>query len=677
MRKPLRTTLAAAALVAGFNLLPAPASGAVEPPAAAAVVAPAPAGRVIVRFKNDSPLMQMQASTATGPHAARAAALGQRLGLAMRSGGGLAERMQVLHADGMRSEALAARLRQQPDVEFAVVDQRRRLLAAPNDPRYLSVPQPPGPAVGQWYLRAPDATVRSSIDVERAWDVTIGSRSIVVAVLDTGVRFDHADLPLFAAGGSLLPGYDMVSDVNTANDGDGRDADPSDPGDFITTRENLQADGPFQNCGASDSSWHGTNMAGIIAAATDNGIGMAGIGRQVSLLPVRVLGKCGGFDSDIIAGARWAAGLPVPGVPANPNPARVLNLSLGSEGACTSAYRSAIDEIRATGAVIVASAGNSAGHAVSTPANCPGVIAVGGLRHVGTKVGFSDLGTEIALSAPGGNCVDITPGAPCRYPILATTNAGKTAPIPGSSAYTDSSNISVGTSYAAPLVAGTAALMLSAQPGLSSDEIRRRLQQTVRAFPTTGGDNGSDPAAVVQCTAPQTDSSGRAVDQLQCYCTTSTCGAGMLDAGAAVRAALAPMAAIGFAPTFPIAAQTLTLSAATSSAAAGRPLQRFSWQIADSGGIVGGFASSPDAPTVNIVPTAPGRFAVALTVTDSFGAVATTTQAIDVHAPGTAPDTNSPSGAGGGGGGGALDWQWLAALLAAIVMLRRDLQPAR
>ena len=155
---------------------------------------------------------------------------------------------------------------------------------------------------------------------------------------------------------------------------------------------------------------------------------MASVGRNVRVLPVRVLGKCGGFDSDIIAAMRWAAGLAVAGVPANPTPARVLNLSLGGDGACTAAYVSAVADVMAAGAVVVAAAGNSAGHAVSTPANCPGVIAVAGLRHAGTKVGFSDLGPEIALSAPAGNCVDIGVNDPCRYPILTTANPGAMAP---------------------------------------------------------------------------------------------------------------------------------------------------------------------------------------------------------------------------------------------------------
>ena len=142
-----------------------------------------------------------------------------------------------------------------------------------------------------------------------------------------------------ANGGNLLPGYDMVSDVDTANDGDGRDADPSDPGDWVTQAEITQIGGPFEDCAdrPESSSWHGTQTSGLIGALTGNGIGMASVGRTVRVLPVRVLGKCGGFDSDIIAGMRWAVGLSVAGVPANPNPARVLNMSLGGPDSCHAA----------------------------------------------------------------------------------------------------------------------------------------------------------------------------------------------------------------------------------------------------------------------------------------------------------------------------------------------------
>jgi len=220
----------------------------------------------------------------------------------------------------------------------------------------------------------------------------------------------------------------------------------------------------------------------------------------------------------------------------------VINLSLGGEGTCDFAYQQAVTQVNALGAVVVASAGNSAGHAVRTPANCNGVIAVAALRHVGAKVGFSDLGPEIAISAPGGNCINVTPGSACLYPILTTSNAGTTTP--GDHIYTDSFRRSLGTSFSSPLVAGTVALMLSAQPTLTPAQVRVVLQATARPFPTTGGDNG-DGTTVLQCTAPQFDAVGEPVDQLQCYCTIDTCGAGMLDAGAAVVGAKAGLAAAG------------------------------------------------------------------------------------------------------------------------------------
>jgi serine protease len=270
-----------------------------------------------------------------------------------------------------------------------------------------------------------------------------------------------------------------------------------------------------------------------VGAATGNNIGMAGVAPRVSVLPVRVLGKCFGRDSDIQAGMRWAVNLPVDGVPENPNPAKVLNLSLGGGGACTAEYQRVVDEVLATGAVIVAAAGNSEGQAVGAPGNCRGVISVLALRHVGTKVGFSDLGPQITIAAPGGNCVLEGNTDPCLYPILAATNKGTERP--GGSGWTDSYDISVGTSFASPLVAGTVGLMFSAAPNLTPAQIRTALRSSARPFPTSGADNGSDPTPVARCRAPDGTS------QLQCYCNTSVCGAGMLDAGAAVAAATQPI----------------------------------------------------------------------------------------------------------------------------------------
>ena len=492
--------------------------------------------QVIVKFKADSPLLDSGPEDAASADQ-RARALGQRLGLALRGGAAISARSQVVVGANIATAALVARLAQQPDIEYAVPDRIQRRSAAPNDPRYGSNVPGTGPAVGQWYLRAPEGNARSGIDMEPAWAVTTGSPAIVVAVLDTGIRFEHPDLGAVAAGGNLLAGYDMVADVTRGNDGDGRDGDPSDPGDWVTAAELAKVGSPLYRCTdtAEDSSWHGTQTAGLIGALTNNGTGMASVGRTVRILPVRVLGKCGeGMTSDIIAGMRWAAGLLVPGVPANPDRAQVINLSLGGEGACSFDYADSINEIVAAGTSVIASAGNSSGHAVSEPANCAGVIAVAALRHVGTKVGFSDLGPEIALSAPGGNCVNTAAGTPCLYPILTTSNTGATTPV--DSTYTDSYRPSLGTSFSAPLVAGTAALMLAVQPSLSPAALQNMLRATARPFPASSADSTTP---VAQCTLPRYDAAGAPVDQFECVCTTSTCGAGMLDAGAAVRAASA------------------------------------------------------------------------------------------------------------------------------------------
>ncbi len=487
--------------------------------------------RVIVKYKADSSLLRTQALSATAQRSSRAQALSQRLGLSMTAGAAIAERVEVMHASGISSAELAQRLANQSDIEYAVPEGRKHIVTAPNDPLYAAGVPGNGPAVGQWYLRAPSGAVRSSIDIETAWNVTKGNPAVVVADVDTGVRFEHPDLLAVVAGGKLLPGYDMISDVPTGNTGLGRNPDASDPGDWVTTAESNNPNSEFYGCGQSDSSWHGTQVAGLVVAITNNGIGMASVGPNLRLLPVRALGKCGGDDSDILAGMLWAAGISVPGVPANPTPARVINLSLGGAGPCDAAYQDAVNQILAAGVVIVVAAGNEEGGAVDSPGNCVGVIAVGGLRHAGTKVGYSNLGPEVAISSPAGNCPDTAPNAPCTYPILTTSNSGTTTPV--ASIYTDSYNTSLGTSFSTPLVAGTAALMLSVQAALTPQQVRVMLESTARQFPTT-----SDSAGVPQCTEPQTDIYGNPIPQDECICTIDTCGAGMLNAGAAVTAAV-------------------------------------------------------------------------------------------------------------------------------------------
>lgn len=511
---PVNKTLRSLLLVLGLALLgpallaAAPERGPLRRAWKAAPEDPSNA-RVIVKYRAGSRLMQALAVGRAAPLPQHANALAKRLSLPLSDGRVLGRHTQGLRGVGLSSSQLAARLAAQPDVEWAVVDRRRRWSYVPGDPYFAAGQTGELPAVGQWYLRAPDATIVSAVNAVGAWDLTRGSSALTVAVLDTGVRFDHPDL-----ANKLYPGYDFIKDIPTAGDGNGRDANASDPGDW-TNDDECSPGEP-----ASSSSWHGTQVSGLVAAASDNGIGMAGTAGRVMVLPVRVLGRCGGWDEDIIAGMRWAAGLSTSPV-LNTHPAKVLNLSLGGGGTCEQSYQDLISELTAAKVTVVAAAGNDAGLAVGAPANCPGVIAVAGLRHNGTKAGYSSLGPEVVVAAPAGNCVN-THGA-CLYPLLTTINSGITTP--GANTYSDAWNASLGTSFSTPIVAGAVALMLSIDPTLTPGAIQALLQSTARPFPTTGDDPG-----LPTCRAPTQQ------EQDYCYCTDRTCGAGMLDAAAAVAA---------------------------------------------------------------------------------------------------------------------------------------------
>ena len=651
-----------------------------------AVAAPplAAGGEVIVGFKPGAEALRRHplAERVAGAEAQRALQqraerLATRLGRPLRSGAALGRGVQLVQADGLDAETLARRLAADPDVAYAQPNGRKRLVAAPNDPLYAASATErrsngsalqDGPASGQWYLRAPDATVRSAIDIEAAWARTRGSASVVVAVLDTGVRFEHPDL-----SARLLPGYDFVTNATVANDGGGRDADPSDPGDWVTAAEAGRA--PFTGCEASNSSWHGTATSSLVGATADNGNGMAGAAPGVRVLPVRVLGKCFGNDADIIAGMRWAAGLPVDGVPANPTPARVLNLSLGGTGICGAAYQAAVDEITARGVLVVAAAGNSAGGPVNEPANCRGVLGVVALRHVGSKVGFSDMGPEIGIAAPGGNCINVTRGSACLYPILAATNTGLQQP--SDSAWSSSYDITVGTSFSSPLVAAVAGLMVSRNPALAPADVVSLMKLTARPFPTTGADNAPGdrtPVPVCGDGAP-TGPSG------QCYCTTALCGAGMLDAGAAVLAA-ASRAAPG---------TGANIGLRDADAVAGRPLQLFVsgsggttpaaylWQLLDGGGAAAGFSGSTSGASATLPTTGAGTVRVRLTVVDSSSASASEEFSIVVRSAAVGGSDPSPSGAAAGssGGGGGVAGGWIAGLGLAVLVLVADRVSAR
>ncbi len=609
--------------------------------------------RVIVKYRQGSSLAQSRQG---------AQRLGRQLQLTLQDGHVLGARSQSLRARDMGAKALAARLAADPDVEWAVPVRRKTVQAVlPNDPLFADNQVSTTPVVGQWYLRAPDATLVSAVNAVGAWAITLGSANITVAVLDTGVRDDHPDL-----AGKLHPGYDFVRAGAAANDGDGRDADANDPGDWSTATD---------SCGASNSSWHGTQVAGLIGAATDNGIGIAGTARNTMVLPVRVLGRCGGFDDDIIAGMRWAGGLAnaagctaasAVAADCNPHPARVLNLSLGSSGTCSPAYQQAFAELNAAGVVVVVASGNDAGRAVNEPANCIGALAVAGVRHAGTKVGYSNLGPQIAVAAPAGNCVNLNGN--CLYPLVTTLNAGTTTP--GASVYSSGSDPSLGTSFATPIVAASAALMLAVDGALTPAQVKSTLQGTARAFPSTGA---QEPGTVA-CRAPDT------TDQIECYCTTSTCGAGLLDAAAAVAAVqAAPTAVISVSTAAPTAGTAVSLSGSGSSASSGRTITGYQWALTSGAGLAS-FVGATDGNAASLATSAAGTVVVQLTVTDSTGAVRSSSQTITVAAAPvvvvTPPTPTTPSS--GGGGGGAVGGGWLLGLLAAVLLLwrHRPRQPA-
>lgn len=354
--------------------------------------------------------------------------------------------------------AVAAALEARPDVRYAHPNYLLFPARAPNDPSYAQ----------QWHYRA--------IDLESAWDVSVGSSDVVVAVLDTGIYYSQADPSKRHPDlvGRVLPGYDFISNATYARDGDGRDPDP------------------FDTVPGND--YHGTHVAGTIGAATDNGVGVAGVDWHARLLPLRVLGDGGGSVADVADAIVWAVGGSVPGVSTNANPARVVNLSLG--GAADECYGALADAIARAlqSAVVVAAAGNVNQPAIGfTPANCPGAIVVGATDRDGDRASYSNYGSRIDIMAPGGDAGSAQDG------VLSTG--------PGGYAYM------YGTSMAAPHVSGVVSLMLAADDGLDSVAVLEYLRAS------------ATPMSHVQCR-------GQGGTDRVLY--SSDCGAGLLDAGRAL-----------------------------------------------------------------------------------------------------------------------------------------------
>ncbi len=527
------------------------------------VVAPAFAGRVelsglqsdtafdqfIVKYKAGTPEASDPAAIGRGLDAAAAVVVsgaqamrgdprGVPLGLAhhrrMAIGADVVRASRKL--DRIDAETLMRQLAAQPNVEYVEVDKINRIALTPNDPQF-----------GQQYGFGTGA---GGIRATEAWDVTSGAGT-VVAVLDTGIT-SHPDL-----NANVLPGYDFVSDATVGGDGNGRDADASDPGDYY---------------GGDPSSWHGTHVAGTVAAVTNNGVGVAGTAFNAKVVPVRVLGRGGGYDSDIADAVIWASGGSVGGVPANANPAEVINLSLGGGGSCGSAMQSAINGAVGRGTTVVIAAGNSNANVSGfSPANCNNVVVVASNTNTGARSSFSNYGALIDVSAPGSS-------------IVSTLNSGTQGP--GSPSYASYS----GTSMAAPHVAGVVALMQSiATTPLTPAQVEATLKSTARAFPST---------------------------------PSQPIGSGIVHARAAVDAV---GGGTGNAP--PSAGFTSTVNGLsvqftdTSSDSDGSIASR-SWNFGD------GTSSTATNPAKTYA--AAGTYSVSLTVTDDDGASNTRTQSVTV-----------------------------------------------
>ncbi len=491
--KPTRSVFRPLLLVAGLLSWGVPVQSAPPrsdaAPVRAVPAAAEPVQQLIIRYRVGEAQSDRAASTsATAERAAaaervsrsaeRAQAWGMHYLKSVSPQLHVARLSRALPAD--EAQALIERLKADPAVASVSIDQRVRphALPLPTDPFFTSASS----GYYQWHLQAP-SVVAGGINAAAAWASSTGA-NVTVAVLDGGYR-PHPDL---VANLLTASDYDFISDLWTANDGNLRDADAQDPGDWVSATDQTRP----ADCPVEDSTWHGTHVTGLLGALANNTDGV-GVAPGAKVLPVRVLGRCGGYLSDILAGMRWAVGLPVSGVTNTSTPARALNLSLGVEGACDAATQEVINEVRARGVSIVASTGNDGLITITKPASCVGVMAVTAHDRNGVLASYANVGPGTAISAPGGEL----DGA-----VASTWNLGKT--VPGADSY----GLMYGTSMAVPQVVGVLALMASVRPDLPMSELEKVLLSTARPF----------------------------LADTYCSRNPGQCGAGMLDAGAAVAA---------------------------------------------------------------------------------------------------------------------------------------------
>ena len=446
----------------------------------AAAPATAPSARIIVRYHDGNAVastvagksrLVSQAASRTGSAQLKSAAVSHKRQL------GIGADLFVVAGKPSRADmlALVAQLNADPAVAYAQIDELRRPVgpglrvtpsaAAPNDPYYAGY---------QWHLKNPaEAGNAGGINVPAAWDFSRGE-GVVVAVLDTGILPAHPDFE----PGALLEGYDFISDAFVSR----RENDNRVPGALDYGDWNPEVGECYTNSPTSDSSWHGTHVAGTVAEASDNGLGMAGVAPKATILPVRVLGRCGGYDSDINDAITWASGGSVPGIPANPNPAQIINMSLGGGGACDAASQAAINGAVSRGTLVVVAAGNSNSNAANfSPASCNNVVNVGASTVTGGRAYYSNYGALVDFAGPGGGGGSANNGY-----VWQAIYSGLTTPTSGAMTYGGMA----GTSMASPHVAGVAALVQSAlvangQAPLAPAELEQLLKDTARPFPVS------------------------------------------------------------------------------------------------------------------------------------------------------------------------------------------------
>ena len=564
-------------------------------------------------------------------------------------------------------QAIHAALNAMPGVRFASPDilLTRTAVPAPNDAGY-------GPNQASYMNTGAYASLR----MQDVWEQTRGSASVVIAVLDSGILFDNTELK-----GRLLPGYDFVSQVTPptgttesgtvldsgSNDGDGRDPDPSDPGD-------APPQGFTCPDGSNTSSWHGTTVASVAAAQSNNGLLITGMDWNAKVLPVRVSGRCGiATSSDIVDAFYWAtgSGRVDPSIGVNPNPADVINLSFATDtplfgGGCVSndMVALAIADARARGVSVVVSAGNNLGGAVQYPANCPGTIAAGAAEQDGQLATYTAKGSGVGyltLHAPG-DSQGLYAGA---------SNTGTRTPnATGSTAF-----LFAGTSFSAPMVAGAISLLKAARPSLTPSQIDTLLRDNARAY-----------AANANFTVGLFNNITRS------NCTSTSCGAGLLDVLAALQAARAlsnplPVANVPHSRVVASDGGIALPADLSSNGSAGSANLTFSWQQVFGNPVV---LAGTSTNTLQVQSGMSGNIAeFALTVTDTATNLSNTSvlrlanSSVNERtftpsgvASGGGGSTSTPTttvstGGGGGGGGGASSLIGLLGLFGLLLAFRR------